>query len=143
MTAQSLPSPNFNSAFVDGRGFLTRWAAAWISGADSRLGRRADKVDAAGVMAAAAVPRTTQVVAGGGLQVGGALNGNVALALYRVKTTVALLPASGNSEGDWAYALDGRKGGEGAGAGTGTPCFWSTPAGVGGWFTPGGVVVAA
>ena len=143
MTAQSLPSPNLNNPFVDGRGFLTRWAQAWVSGADSRLGQRFDKVDAANAMAAAAVPQTTQVVAGGGLQIGGSLGGNVALALYRVKTTVANLPASGNSEGDWAYALDGRKSGEGAAAGTGMPCFWSTPAGVGAWYIPAGTVVAA
>jgi hypothetical protein len=107
------------------------------------MGQRADKVDAASVAAAAAVPQTTQVVAGGGLQIGGGLSGNVAVALYRVKTTVAMLPASGNSEGDWAYALDGRKSAEGAGAGTGMPCFWSTAAGVGGWYTASGVAIAA
>ena len=143
MTARSLPSPNFNNPFVDGRGFLTRWAQGWITGADSRLGQRFDKVDAANATAGAAVPMTTQVVAGGGLQIGGALGGNVAIALYRAKTTVALLATSGNSEGDWAYALDGRKNGEGAGAGTGLPCFWSIVAGVGAWYGPTGAVVTA
>lgn len=141
MTAQPLPSPNFNNAFVDGRGFLTRWAQAWISSADNRLGQRADKVDAAAVTAASATPRTTQVVAGGGLQIGGTLTGNVAVALYRDRVQVAHLPVSGNSEGDWCYAVDGRKSGETTGNGTGMPVFWSTPAGVGGWFTPSGALV--
>lgn len=69
--------------------------------------------------------------AAGGLQKGGPLGGNVALTLYRSIDAAANLPASAISEGDWAYALDGRKPGEGAGAGTGVPVFWSQ----GGWIS--------
>jgi hypothetical protein len=57
------------------------------------------------------------------LQIGGALGGNVALAFYVTLTAVAALPATA-TVGDWAYAVDGRKAGEGAGSGTGTPVFW-------------------
>ena len=39
--------------------------------------------------------------------------------------TVALLPATGNFEGQLAYATDGRKTAEGAGSGTGVPVYWS------------------
>jgi hypothetical protein len=141
MTAQRLPSPNFNNAFVDGRGFLTRWAQAWISSADSRLGGRQDKVDAVAVTASAATPQSTQVVAGGGLQLGGTLNGNVAVALYHSVDLAAKLPTLGNAEGDWCYALDARKLAETTGNGSGMPVFWSTPLGVGGWFTPSGLLV--
>ena len=35
-------------------------------------------------------------------------------------------------EGQWAFALDGRKTGEGAGAGTGVPCYFSN----GSWRRP-------
>lgn len=141
MTAQPLPSPNFNNAFVDPKGFLTRWAQAWISSADARLGQRADKVDAASATAAAAAPQSTQVVAGGGLQLGGSLNGNVAVALYHTVNLAAKLPTTGNSEGDWCYAVDARKSAETTGNGSGMPVFWSTPLGVGGWYTPSGLAV--
>ncbi len=144
MTAQALPKPLFGTPFVDEDGFLTRWGYAWISGADSRLGQRVDKVDAAHAAAMAAVPQTTQVVAGGGLQAGGALGGNVAVTLYKTRCAVAALPTSGNAEGDWAYALNGRKTGEGAGAGTGVPVWWSIVSGTGGWYAVrSGAVVAA
>ena len=73
----------------------------------------------------AAVPKVTEVVAGSGLHAGGALQGNIGIALYRRIGTVASFPTTGNSAGDMAYALDGRKPGEGAGVGTGVPCFWT------------------
>jgi len=38
--------------------------------------------------------------------------------------TVAALPASGNTAGNLAFATNGRKNGEGAGAGTGVMVFW-------------------
>jgi len=53
--------------------------------------------------------------------VGGALADDVGVALYQVVTQVALLPTTGNFDGNWAYAVDGRKVGEGAGAGVGSP----------------------
>ena len=66
------------------------------------------------------------MIAGAGLYgAGSALSGNVALSLYKSKTSVANLPAANNIEGEWAYATDGRKPGEAAEAGTGAPCFWS------------------
>jgi len=42
-------------------------------------------------------------------------------------TCQANLPSSA-AEGDWAYALNGRKTGEAAGAGTGVPCWRSNGA---------------
>jgi len=42
--------------------------------------------------------------------------------------TVATLPATGNYEGRVAYATNGRKVGEGPGAGTGVPVYWSNTA---------------
>ena len=117
---------------------------AWIGAMDARAGSRFDKIEAAHSIATAAAPQTTQVVAGGGLQVGGALTGNVGLALYRAVATVASLPTTGLTDGDWAYAQDGLKPGESTGAGSGVPCFWSTVAGTGGWYavTSGALVTA-
>jgi len=125
MTATRVPPPPFNTPFLDG-GFVSNAWQFFISALYGALyGQGFDKVEAAHAAAIAAVPRETQVVAGGGLQAGGALQGNVAVTLYRLKCPVAALPTSGNADGDWAYAFDGRKPGEGAGAGTGVPCFWS------------------
>ena len=125
MTATRVPPPPFNTPFLDG-GFVSNAWQFFISALYGALyGEGFDKVDAAHAAAVAAVPRGTQVVAGGGLQAGGSLVGNVAVTLYRLNCAVAALPTSGNSEGDWAYAFDGRKPGEAAGAGTGAPCFWS------------------
>src|SRR5471030_630598 len=112
MTAQSLPPPNFARPIVTPDGMVTRAFRNWMSGVYNRLGRDADKVDAAHALGVAAVPQGTQVIASGGLQVGGALGGNVGVALYAAMTAVAMLPAGANL-GDWAYALDGRKNGEG------------------------------
>ena len=128
MAAQIVPPPDYSRPFVDGKGFLTQWASWWISNLYDRTGGTTDKVEAAHSLASNAAPQATQVVAAGGLQVGGDLSGNVGLALYRVKCAVADLPATGNTEGDWAYALNGRKTGEGSGAGTGVPVWWSNGA---------------
>ena len=46
--------------------------------------------------------------------------------------TVAGLPATG-ATGQFAYASNGRKPGEGAGSGTGVPVFWN--AGSASWFS--------
>lgn len=125
MTAQSLPRPSYNLPIVDAGGRASRWFAAWIDGATDRLGGDVDAVDAAQQLAAAAAPQSTQIVAAGGLKVGGTLSGDVGLALYAAIGVAASLPTTGLAVGDWAYALDGRKPGEGAAAGTGVPCFWS------------------
>ena len=125
MTATRVPPPPFSTPFLDG-GFVANAWQFFISALYGALyGEGFDKVEAAHAAAVAAVPRATQVVAGGGLQAGGSLAGNVAVTLYRLNCAVAVLPTSANAEGDWAYALDGRKPGEGAGSGTGVPCFWS------------------
>jgi hypothetical protein len=124
MAATDVPPPPLNRPFLDGAFVSTPWQI-WFSALRDRTGGAGDKVEAAHAAALAAVPQTTQVVAGGGLQVGGALNQNVPVTLYVASTTVAMLPVSGLSQGDWAYAQNGRKPGEGAGAGTGVPCFWS------------------
>ena len=137
MTAQPLPQPDFAKPATDGRGFLTGWFKAWVQAMDARAGARFDKIDEAHATALAAAPQSTQVVAGGGLQIGGALTGNVGLALYAAIAPLASLPTTGLSEGDIAYALDGRKSGEGAGAGSGTPCWWSVVSGTGGWYAFG------
>jgi hypothetical protein len=39
--------------------------------------------------------------------------------------TVAQLPTTGNAAGQWAWASNGRKAGEGSGTGTGVPVFWN------------------
>ena len=80
-------------------------------------------LNAASALAGGAVQGTTNIVASGGLQVGGATGAEVGVALYRAYATVAQLPSTGAKDGDWAYAKDGRKPGELAGAGTGVPCF--------------------
>jgi len=128
MVAQAVPQLNFRLPLVDAGGLATPRFQQWAVSIHARTGGSVDKVEAASATAAAAVPQTTQVVAGGGLQVGGALAGNVGLALYAAVTTVADLPATGMAEGDFAYALDGRKTGEGVGAGTGVPVWWSNGA---------------
>jgi hypothetical protein len=143
MATQSVNVPPWQLPMVDATGKITSSWQWWFAQMFDRSGGTVDKVDAAHVAALNAVPQSTEVVAGGGLQIGGSLGGNVALALYRIKAVVAGLPATGNSEGDWAYALDGCKAGEAAGNGSGVPVWWSAPAGVGGWFTGAGSVVTA
>jgi len=132
MTAINVPAIDPSLPLVDpGSGKMTRYGERVLRALAARTGGAVDKVDQANVLARNAVPKGTVVAAAGGLQVGGTLGGpnggNVGIALYRAVTGVALLPA-GAAEGDWAYAVDGRKPGEGAGAGTGTPCFWSAGA---------------
>jgi len=141
VTAQSVPEPDFAQPFVDGDRFLTRWARHFLTGLYNRVGKDQDKVDVAHATAMAAVPQTTAIVASGGLTIGGELGNNVGVALYKVVTAVALLPATGNNLGDWAYAMDGRKNGEGAASGTGTPVYWDR---TGAWKTlDTGATVAA
>jgi hypothetical protein len=125
MASQPVPNPPFGVPLVDRAGFMTSAWRIYEQAKFLHLGGKTDKVEAAHLTAIAAVPKTTEVVAGGGLQIGGALAGNVGLALYRGKVAVAGLPTTGNSEGDLAYALNGRKVGEGAGSGTGVPVWWS------------------
>jgi hypothetical protein len=122
------PPPRFALAMVDGEGRATRWFRDLVEGLWHRSGGSADKVETAHALAAAAVPRGTQIVAAGGLQYGGALGGNVGLSLYVAVAAAAELPTAKVAEGDWAYALDGRKTGEAPGAGTGVPCWFSAGA---------------
>jgi hypothetical protein len=125
MVATILPPPPFNMPFLDGAEVGNAWQF-WLSAVQSAIyGEGFDKVDAGYSTALAAAPAATQIVAVGGLQVGGDLTSNVALAIYIAMATVADLPTTNMSVGDWAYALNGRKPGEAAGAGTGVPCFWS------------------
>jgi hypothetical protein len=124
-TGTFVPAPPVRVPLVDRDGMVTRPWFAHFTARHEQAGGSSDKIDAAHAAAVAAVPRTTQVVASGGLHVGGALSDNVGVAFYRAVTVVGSLPGAGNADGDWAYALDGRKPGEGAGAGTGVPCFWS------------------
>lgn len=142
MTAQLVPPPPFGIPFLDGD-YVSRPWQAFLTGLYNRAGGSVDKVDAAYLAAMAAVPMTTEIVAGPGLHVGGPLGSNVGLTLYKVVTTVALLPTTGNAAGDMAYARDGRKPSEGAGAGTGVPAWW-TPGNPGTWcaFDSGAAVVA-
>jgi hypothetical protein len=129
MVAIPVPVPDFKIAIVEpGTGVLTRYGYALVSALFNRVGGQSDKVDAAHALALAAVPQGTEVVAGGGLKQGGMLGGNVAVVFYVARAAAASLPTTAMDEGDWAYALDGRKPGEGAGSGTGVPCFWSAGA---------------
>jgi hypothetical protein len=139
MTAQSLPPPSFAEPIVTPDGMVTRSFRNWITGVYNRLGQETDKVDAAHALATGAVPQGTEVIASGGLQIGGSLGGNIGVALYAAVTAVAMLPATSDL-GDWAYAIDGRKNGEGGGSGTGTPVWWDGAA----WKAPDtGATVAA
>jgi len=126
MAGASLSPPPIHTALVAGSGQVSAGWLAWFNAVFDRLGAGVDKVDAAYTAAAAAAPRTTQVVAIGGLHNGGSLTeDNVAVSFYRAMTVAANLPTTGNNEGDWAYAYDGRKPGEGSGAGTGVPVWWT------------------
>jgi hypothetical protein len=140
MTAVPILPPTDAQPLVSEHGVLTVWGLRLLRALYDRLGGVIDKVDAAYELALAAVPQSTVIAAAGGLKTGGALSANVGVTLYAAMTSVALLPSVGNSPGDWAYALDGRKPGEGAGAGTGVPCFWSA----GNWYaaTSGAVVTS-
>ncbi len=126
MVATRVPPPPFNVPVLDGTGFASAWAF-WIQAVnDAIYGEGFDKIDAGYQTAVAAAPATAEVTAVGGLHgVGSQIGSNVGIALYRAVTGVAALPASGVAEGDWAYALDGRKAGEAAGAGTGVPVWRS------------------
>lgn len=125
MSATILPPPPTNRPLQDGSGGITALWAAWFARVYNRLGGAGDKVDAAWQAAMAAAPAARNVVGAGGLQSGGPLTADVGLTLYRTMAEVALLPTTGLSAGDWAYAFDGRNPGQAAGAGTGVPCFWN------------------
>jgi hypothetical protein len=128
MTATNAPAIDPSLPIVDpASGTLTRYGERVLRGLWGRTGGAVDKVEQAHAIASAAVPQGTIVAAAGGLQMGGELGGNVGIAFYLAVTGVSLLPAHA-AEGDWAYAVDGRKPGEGAGSGTGVPCFWSDAA---------------
>ena len=119
--ATTVPAPNWSNPIVDPAGFPTRWFRAFLeavysAGADLR---------AATATANAAAPASALVVASGGLHGGGPIGANAGVSLYKARASVALLPSTGLSEGDWAYALNGRKPAEGAGVGTGVPVSWS------------------
>ncbi len=128
MTAQPVPPPTWGQPIVDGKGRVEGWFRNFLHSMWIRSGAQTDKVDLAATAAIAAVPQTTEVVGGGGLQGGGPLAQNAGIALYHGRVDVASLPTANISIGDWAYALDGRKPGESGGAGTGVPVFWSTGA---------------
>ena len=119
MTAVSLPPPPYRSPLLEGNTLSPIWVR-WFAAVWKRLGGSVDKVNAAYVAGTGSAPASTEVVAGPGLEGGGVVGGNVAVSLYAAVTSVALLPTSGNI-GDWAFAIDGRKPGEGAGLGTGVP----------------------
>lgn len=128
MVATSVPPlPDIWIDTATGR--LTHLGRAFMQAMRTRIGGTTDKVERADATAADAVPKATQVVSTGGLQVGGDLGSHVSVALYKIETTVAALPATGNRNGDWAFAFNGRKNGEGAAAGTGTPVWWDGSSG--------------
>jgi hypothetical protein len=130
MAATPVPALDYAAQLVEpASGCLTPYGDAFLRALLRRTGDRDDKIDAAHALASAAVPQSRQVVGAGGLQNGGGLAANVGLTLYRSIDALANLPITAISEGDWAYALDGRKPGEGAGAGTGVPVIYSQ----GGW----------
>jgi hypothetical protein len=128
MAASPLPTPPFSQQVLDG-GFFSRAWQTWLQSVQTRLGGTFDKVEAAYKVANAAAPASAEVVAGAGLQGGGQVGPNVGLGLYLAITSVANLPTSA-AEGDWAYAIDGRKAGEAAGSGTGVPVWRSNS----GWY---------
>ena len=139
MPAQPVPAPPIQAEFLEGKTISRVWQS-WLLAFWNRSGGQTDKLEATTNTANGATPLTTQVVASGGLQVGGQIGGNVGIALYVAITNVAGLPTTSINVGDWAYALDGRKVGEAAGAGTGVPVWRSGTA----WYAcDSGAVVAA
>jgi len=125
MAATRIPPPPFSTPLLDGPFVSSAWQFFISALYNAVYGEGFDKVDGAYAAAMAAAPASTEVVAVQGLHLGGEIDGNVAIAMYRAIDIVANLPATGNTRGDLAYAFDGRKPGEGAGAGTGVPVFWS------------------
>jgi hypothetical protein len=126
MAATQVPALDYAARLVEpSTGCLTPYGDAFLRSLLARTGGSDDKVDAAHALASAAVPQSRQVVGAGGLQNGGGLASNVGVTLYRSIAALANLPTMAISEGDWAYALDGRKPGEGAGVGTGVPVIFS------------------
>jgi hypothetical protein len=139
MAATPTPKPPFQIPLTDAQGYVTTGWQPFIQALFAKTGGVFDKVETAYSAAIAAAPGTAEVVAGAGLQGGGQVGGNVGLTLYAAIGQVASLPSPA-AEGDWAYAVDGRKTGEGAGEGTGVPVWWSIDA----WYAAdSGAVVAA
>jgi hypothetical protein len=140
MAATRCPPPPFNTPFLDGGQISNAWQLFLQALYQVNYGEGFDKTDAAYQAAVAAAPASTEVLAGGGLQGGADLSGNVGIGLYSAICATASLPTAGVQTGDWAYTLDGRKPGEGAGAGTGVPVFRSA----GAWYavTSGAVVTS-
>jgi len=129
----TVPLFNFSNPITDAEGNATQAFRTWMTAV-------AKDLNAASPLAAAAVPNTTNVIAAGGLQTGGALGSDVGVTLYKIITTVAGLPTTTTAGGDWAFARNGRKPGEGAGLGTGCPVVWSN----GNWYSSfSGAIVAA
>ena len=84
-------------------GQLTPYGYRVLKGIVDRIGGAAnDAVAAASNLAAAAVPQTRQIVAAGGLQLGGDLTDNVGVTLYIAIGATASLPTVGIAVGDWA-----------------------------------------
>lgn len=127
MPSTPVSTPPFSVPLTDAQGFVSRAWQPVIQALFARTGGPFDKIEAAYVAAKAAAPAKAEVVAGSGLQGGGQIGPNAGLGLYTAMADVAGLPSSG-AEGDWAYALNGRKTGEAAGSGTGVPCWWSAGA---------------
>lgn len=119
MTAVPMAAPSLQRPFVDPDGYLTVWGRNFITGAYNRMGGPVDKIDQAFALASGAVPNTVEVIASSGIEGGGDLTGNVSVRLGVGDFTVATLPAVASGR-QWAFALDGRKNGEGAGLGSGT-----------------------
>jgi hypothetical protein len=128
MAATRIPPPPFGVPFLDGGQISNAWQLFLNALYQAAYGDGFDKTDAAYQAAIAAAPAGTQVLAGGGLQGGSDLSGNVGIGMYAAICDVASLPTTGVVAGDWAYALDGRKTGESAGAGTGVPVWRSAGA---------------
>ena len=125
MTSTPIPAPPFKAPLTDASGRPSRVWQTFIQALYERSGGYSDKIDAAHAAALAAASGAARVFGIGGLHAGGALTGDVALSLYRAVAPVTSLPTAGNADGDWAYAVDGRKAGEAAGAGSGVPVWWS------------------
>jgi hypothetical protein len=139
MAETAVPAPPFRTPFLTGDVVSATWVT-WLQALWNRSGGQTDKVDAAYATASAAAPASAEVVASGGLQAGGPIGGNVGIAFYVALTDVASLPTTGVNEGDWAYALDGRKTGEASGSGTGVPVWRS---GTGWYAVDSGAAVGA
>lgn len=130
--------PPARTPLTEGDGYATKGWRRFLDVVAKRIGTGGiDFVAQALGLAQNAVPQSTEIVTAFGIRGGGALSENLIIQLGLGDFRVAELPTA--SVHAWAFAIDGRKTGEGAGSGTGV---WAWSDG-NAWYSIMGGVVAA